>query len=137
VAPTVADNLPADHPLWKQELFLPIVLVAPYRDFAVALAEANAVDFGLTAGIYSEDAQEIAAFLDAIEAGVVYVNRGTSATTGAWPGYQPFGGWKGSSNTNKGAGGPYYLQQYLREQSQTVVRQGRGWEEDERGELSE
>jgi 1-pyrroline-5-carboxylate dehydrogenase len=137
VAPTVADNLPAWHPLWQQELFLPIVVVAPFRDFGAALAAANDVDFGLTAGIYSEDAQEVAQFLDQIEAGVVYVNRGTSATTGAWPGYQPFGGWKGSSNTNKGAGGPYYLQQYFREQSQTVVRQGRGWEEDERGELSE
>ena len=50
---------------------------------------------------------------------MIYVNRHTSATTGAWPGYQPFGGWKGSSNTSKGAGGAYYLQQYLREQSQT------------------
>ena len=42
-------------------------------------------------------------------------------STGAWPAYQPFGCWKGSSNTNTGAGGPYYLQQYLREQSQTLV----------------
>lgn len=137
VAPTVVDGLPADHPMWKQELFLPIVAVAPFRDFGAALAAANDVDFGLTAGVYSQDAAEVEAFLDGIEAGVIYVNRGTSATTGAWPGYQPFGGWKGSSNTNKGAGGPYYLTQYLREQSQTVVRHGRGWEEDERGELSE
>jgi 1-pyrroline-5-carboxylate dehydrogenase len=138
VAPTVAAGVPENHPLWKQELFLPIVLVAGFQDFGDALAAANDVEFGLTAGLYSEDPQEIAQFLDGIEAGVVYVNRHTSATTGAWPGYQPFGGWKASSNTNKGAGGPYYLQQYLREQSQTVVRQGRGWEEDgERGELSE
>jgi 1-pyrroline-5-carboxylate dehydrogenase len=138
VAPTVVDSLPENHPFWKQELFLPIVLVTGFTDFDDALAKANDVDFGLTAGCYSEDPSEIAQFLDTIEAGVIYVNRHTSATTGAWPGYQPFGGWKGSSNTNKGAGGAYYLQQYLREQSQTVVRQGRGWEEDdERGELSE
>ncbi len=52
---------------------------------------------------------------------MIYVNRATSATTGAWPGYQPFGGWKGSSNTGKGAGGAYYLQQYMREQSQTII----------------
>lgn len=138
VAPTVVANLPEDHPLWKQELFLPIVAVGSFESFDDALAKANDVDFGLTAGCYSEDPQEIAQFLDNIEAGVIYVNRHTSATTGAWPGYQPFGGWKASSNTNKGAGGAYYLQQYLREQSQTIVRQGRGWEEDdERGELSE
>jgi 1-pyrroline-5-carboxylate dehydrogenase len=138
VAPTVVADLPESHPLWRQELFLPIVLVAGFTDFDEALAKANDVDFGLTAGCYSEDPNEVAQFLDTIEAGVIYVNRHTSATTGAWPGYQPFGGWKGSSNTNKGAGGAYYLQQYMREQSQTIVRQGRGWEEDdERGELSE
>ena len=138
VAPTVVADLPESHPLWKQELFLPIVLVTGFTDFEDALAKANDVDFGLTAGCYSEDPAEVDQFLDTIEAGVIYVNRHTSATTGAWPGYQPFGGWKGSSNTNKGAGGAYYLQQYMREQSQTIVRQGRGWEEDEeRGELSE
>ena len=60
-------------------------------------------------------------FLDTIEAGVIYVNRHTSATTGAWPGYQPFGGWKGSGTTGKGIASEYYLAQYLREQSQTRV----------------
>ena len=59
---------------------------------------------------------------DTIEAGVTYVNRAQGATTGAWPGYQPFGGWKGSGNTGKGSASFYYLAQYLREQSQTVVQ---------------
>ncbi|MBE2237485.1 MAG: aldehyde dehydrogenase family protein [Caldilineaceae bacterium] len=121
VAPTVVTDLPEEHPLWKQEMFLPIVAVASFDDFDNALRRANDVDFGLTAGCYTRDQEEAQRFLDTIEAGVIYLNRATSATTGAWPGYQPFGGWKGSSNTSKGAGGPYYLQQYLREQSQTVV----------------
>ena len=43
------------------------------------------------------------------------------ATTGAWPGYQPFAGWKGSSSTGKAIASYYYLAQYLREQSRTVV----------------
>ena len=121
VTPTVVTDLPEDHYLWKQELFLPIVAVTGFEDFDEAVARANDVDFGLTAGCYTRERAEAQYFLDNIEAGVIYVNRATSATTGAWPGYQPFGGWKGSSNTNKGAGGAYYLQQYLREQSQTVV----------------
>ncbi|MFM7581297.1 MAG: aldehyde dehydrogenase family protein, partial [Caldilinea sp.] len=79
-------------------------------------------EFGLTAGCYTRDREEAQRFFAEMEAGVLYLNRATSATTGAWPGYQPFGGWKGSSNTHRGAGGPYYLQQYLREQSQTLVR---------------
>ena len=51
-----------------------------------------------------------------------YANRPQGATTGAWPGYQPFGGWKGSGATGKAAGSRHYLPQYLREQSQTRVR---------------
>jgi 1-pyrroline-5-carboxylate dehydrogenase len=56
-----------------------------------------------------------------IEAGVVYVNRRAGATTGAWPGIQSFGGWKGSGSSGKSGLGPYYVQQFLREQSQTVI----------------
>jgi len=52
---------------------------------------------------------------------VTYANRAQGATTGAWPGYQPFGGWKGSSSTGKGIASFYYLAQYQREQSQTRV----------------
>ena len=51
----------------------------------------------------------------------VYVNRRAGATTGAWPGIQPFGGWKGSTATGKAGGGFYYVQQFMREQSQTIV----------------
>ena len=60
-------------------------------------------------------------FLDTIEAGVVYVNRRAGATTGAWPGVQPFGGWKGSGSTGKSSGGLYYVQQFMREQSRTIA----------------
>ena len=81
---------------------------------------ANDSDLGLTAGVYGSPA-EVAAFLERIEAGVTYSNRAQGATTGAWPGYQPFGGWKGSGNTGKAIASFYYLAQYLREQSQTVV----------------
>ena len=55
------------------------------------------------------------------QAGVIYVNRRAGSTTGAWPGVQPFGGWKGSGTTGKAGGGPYYVMQYLREQSRTVI----------------
>ena len=55
------------------------------------------------------------------EAGVTYANRPQGATTGAWPGFQPFGGWKGSGSTGKAIGSYWYLPLYLREQSQTVV----------------
>jgi 1-pyrroline-5-carboxylate dehydrogenase len=120
-APTIVDNLPEDHYLWKEEMFLPIVTVAPFEDMDEAMAKANDVEYGLTAGFFGGSQEEIDWFLDNIEAGVVYVNRESGATTGAWPGYQSFGGWKGSGSTGKAAGSFYYIQQYMKEQSQTVI----------------
>ncbi|MCA9970662.1 MAG: aldehyde dehydrogenase family protein [Anaerolineales bacterium] len=121
VAPTIVDELPHDHYLWKHEMFLPIVTVTEFEDLDDAMAKANDVEYGLTAGFFSEDDAETEWFLDNIQAGVLYVNRAAGATTGAWPGYQSFGGWKGSGSTGKAAGSFYYVQQYMHEQSQTVI----------------
>jgi 1-pyrroline-5-carboxylate dehydrogenase len=121
VAPTIVDNLPLEHRLWKQEMFLPIVTVAGYEDMDEAMKLANDVEYGLTAGFFSEDDEEVEWWLSNIQAGVLYVNRSSGATTGAWPGYQSFGGWKGSGSTGKAAGSFYYIQQYMKEQSQTIV----------------
>lgn len=119
VAPTVA-VAPADHPLYAEEMFLPVLMVCPVSGVEEAVALANASPLGLTAGIYGS-ATDVRYFLEHIEAGTVYVNRPQGATTGAWPGYQAFAGWKGSTSTGKAIGSFYYLPQYLREQSQTVV----------------
>ncbi|MEP7183176.1 MAG: aldehyde dehydrogenase family protein [Betaproteobacteria bacterium] len=119
-APTIA-RAPLDHPLWQTELFAPFLLVAPVDDVDQAFALANSADFGLTAGFYGSEA-ETERFFGSAEAGVCYANRPQGATTGAWPGFQPFGGWKGSGSTGKAGGSLYYLPQYLREQSQTRVR---------------
>jgi 1-pyrroline-5-carboxylate dehydrogenase len=123
VEPTVVSGLPPGHPLTRDELFLPFVTVVRVSDFDAALAEANAVPYGLTAGVFSRDGDELNRFLDEIEAGVVYVNRRAGATTGAWPGIQSFCGWKSSGLTGKGGLGPYYVQQFAREQSRTIVEQ--------------
>lgn len=118
-APTVA-AVRYDSRLWREEKFVPIVLVGAVDSRDEAIGRANASEYGLTAGFYGA-ADEVPEFLDRIEVGVTYVNRPQGATTGAWPGYQPFGGWKGSGTTGKAIGSFHYVQQYLREQSQTVV----------------
>lgn len=120
VEPTIAD-VPLDSWLWKNELFVPFVTVAPVDSLDQAIELANDSEYGLTAGFFSEDRAEIDEWLDRIQAGVVYVNRRAGSTTGAWPGVQPFGGWKASGTTGKAGGGPYYVMQYLREQSRTVI----------------
>ncbi|GAP13876.1 NAD-dependent aldehyde dehydrogenases [Longilinea arvoryzae] len=121
-APTLAE-LPFTHRLWQHEMFVPITTVGKYSDLNEAMKIANEVSYGLTAGFYgSEDEREW--FYDNIQAGVTYGNRPQGATTGAWPGFQPFGGWKGSGSSGKNSGGVYYLQLYMHEQIRNRVRRG-------------
>jgi 1-pyrroline-5-carboxylate dehydrogenase len=119
VEPVLAEA-PLSHRLWRHEMFLPILMVSRVQDREQAMRLANDSDLGLTAGFYG-GADEVPWFHEHIEAGVTYANRPQGATTGAWPGYQPFGGWKGSGSTGKAIASFYYLAQYLREQSRTVV----------------
>ncbi|MGB3486158.1 MAG: aldehyde dehydrogenase family protein [Mycobacterium sp.] len=120
ISPTVITGLPRGHRLTRDELFAPVVTVTVVDGIDDALAEANAVDYGLSAGIFSAVEEETDRFLDEIEAGVVYVNRREGATTGAWPGLQSFCGWKASGSSGKGGLGPWYLPGFMREQSRTV-----------------
>jgi len=119
VTPTIVTSLPKDHELIREELFLPFLCVEEFENFDDALAMANKSNYGLTAGVFSQDKHEVEKFFEKIEAGVTYANRAASATTGAMVGAQPFVGWKDSGISGKGAGGAYYLLQFLREQTQT------------------
>jgi 1-pyrroline-5-carboxylate dehydrogenase len=119
-APTVVSDLPLSHRLWKHEMFLPITTVAKVSNLEEAMQEANDVNYGLTAGFYGSK-EEAQWFFENIQAGVTYANRPQGATTGAWPGFQPFGGWKGSGSSGKNAGGHYYLPLYMHEQIQTYI----------------
>ncbi len=120
VEPTLVE-LRHDHELVHTELFLPFLTITTYKDFAEALRYSNDVEYGLTAGLYSKNRKEIKEFSRSIEAGVVYINREISATTGAIVGLHTFVGWKGSGLTGKGTGSKSYLQQFMREQSMSIT----------------
>jgi 1-pyrroline-5-carboxylate dehydrogenase len=119
--PTLVTDLPFEHRLWQYEMFLPISTIGKVDSLDQAMKIANNVNYGLTAGFYGSQ-KETAWFFDNIEAGVTYANRPHGATTGAWPGFQPFGGWKGSGASGKNGGGYYYVQLYMHEQIQTLVK---------------
>ena len=119
--PTLVE-VPRGHVLVLEEQFLPLLALRCFDGLPDALDEGNAVRYGLTAGIYTADPGELDLFLDRAEAGVLYANRASGATTGAWPGIQSFCGWKGSGVSNKGGLGPHYLPQFMREQSRTIMR---------------
>ena len=89
------------------EYFGPVLGIMTARTLDEAIDLQNAVDYGLTAGLHSLDSGEIAHWLERVEAGNLYVNRGT---TGAIVQRQPFGGWKRSVvGPGAKAGGPNYL----------------------------
>jgi 1-pyrroline-5-carboxylate dehydrogenase len=118
VGPVIAD-LPRGHHLFQDELFSPFLVVDTFETLEEAVREGGKSQYGLTAGIFSESKDDVEYFMNHMEAGILYANRKTGATTGAWPGVQSFCGWKGSGSTGKGGCGPYYVSQFMREQSQT------------------
>lgn len=118
VSPVIAE-LPRGHHLFQDELFSPFLALDTFDTLEEAVREGSNSQYGLTGGIFSESKEDVEYFMNHMEAGVLYANRKTGATTGAWPGVQAFCGWKGSGSTGKGGCGPYYVSQFMREQSQT------------------
>lgn len=92
--PTVFTDVESDMRIMQEEIFGPVVGVMPVSDFDEAVAVANDVDFGLSAGIVTRDHSEANRYVDEVEYGVVKINE---KTTGLEL-HVPFGGLKGSSS---------------------------------------
>ncbi len=105
--PGIRDGVQAGSEFHLTEYFGPVlgIMTAPTLEDAIQLV--NRIEYGLTSGLHSLDADEVATWLASVEAGNAYVNRGT---TGAIVQRQPFGGWKKASvGAGAKAGGPNYL----------------------------
>lgn len=90
-----------------EEFFGPMLGIMHASSLSEAIELQNAVAYGLTAGLHTQDPADLDLWLDQVEAGNLYVNRGI---TGAIVQRQPFGGWKRSSvGAGAKAGGPHYL----------------------------
>lgn len=106
-SPGIREGVKAGSTFHQTEYFGPILGIMSAKSLDEALALQNGVPYGLTAGIHSLDPREVSHWLDTVEAGNCYVNRGI---TGAIVQRQPFGGWKKSSvGPGAKAGGPNYL----------------------------
>lgn len=96
----------------KNELFGPVLSVMRAENLAEAIRLANSTTYGLTTGIHTLDEREQQKWLNGIEAGNCYINRGI---TGAIVQRQPFGGCKESCfGHGAKAGGPNYVMQLMR-----------------------
>jgi RHH-type transcriptional regulator, proline utilization regulon repressor / proline dehydrogenase / delta 1-pyrroline-5-carboxylate dehydrogenase len=106
-SPGVKDGVAPGSPFHLTEYFGPVLGIMRADSLEHAIELQNATPFGLTAGLFSLDPGELARWCEGVEAGNLYINRGT---TGAIVRRQPFGGWKRSSvGTGTKAGGPNYL----------------------------
>jgi len=119
--PTLAADVPFSQRLWQHEMFVPIATIGKVNSLDEGMEIANSVKYGLTSGFYGSET-EVEWFFENIQSGLAYANRPQGSTTGAWPGFQPFGGWKGSGSSGKNAGGHYYLPLYMHEQIHTFVK---------------
>lgn len=89
------------------EWFGPVLAIMVSPDLQTSVSWQNATDYGLTAGIQSLDSKECEYWIENVEAGNLYVNRGV---TGAIVNRQPFGGWRRSSvGATAKAGGANYV----------------------------
>ena len=117
-------GVPLNHRLWQHEMFLPITMIT---------AGGNSLGEGRrgwpTTGRLWPDRRLLQLQEEAGSGSSTHIERSVGTptgqpsctTTGAWPGFQPFGGWKGSGSTGKNAGGLYYVPLYMREQSRTIL----------------
>ncbi len=106
-SPGIRTGVHAGSRFHREEFFGPVLGIMHATSLSHAIELQNAVAYGLTAGLYTQDPDDLAVWLDRVEAGNLYVNRGI---TGAIVQRQPFGGWKRSSvGAGAKAGGPNYL----------------------------
>lgn len=90
VEPTIFTKVKPGSRLHQEEVFGPVVSVVEVGDFEEALAVANGVEFGLSASIYTRDANLAMKYVERSEVGMVHVNNPTVGGEAQLP----FGGWK-------------------------------------------
>jgi RHH-type transcriptional regulator, proline utilization regulon repressor / proline dehydrogenase / delta 1-pyrroline-5-carboxylate dehydrogenase len=129
VPATIFTNVPPTSPLFKEEIFGPVLSVTRARDFEEALALANTSEFALTGGLYSRSPFHIERAKAELACGNLYINR---PVTGAIVERQPFGGFKMSGGGTK-AGGREYLQNFMVPRVITENCLRRGFAPDESG----
>jgi len=126
VPPTIFRDVPTNHPIWKEEIFGPVLACTRANSFEQALEMANDSLYALTGGIFSRHPAHLARARDEFRVGNLYVNRGI---TGALVGRQPFGGFRYSGIGSK-AGGPDYLLQFVEPRVITENSMRRGFTPD-------
>jgi betaine-aldehyde dehydrogenase len=90
IAPTIFDEVTPAMRIGREEIFGPVMSVMPWDDYEDMLTKVNAVEYGLTAAIVTNDLAKAMETAERVEAGYVWIN-----SSGRYIG-APYGGWKQS-----------------------------------------
>ena len=113
-APTVMTDVPSDARMLTEEPFGPVAVITPFRDLSEAIAQANALPYGLAAYAFTQDVSETIQLSNEIESGMIGINQfGISLAE------IPFGGVKESGYGSEG--GSEGLDGYLVTKSVTMA----------------
>jgi phenylacetaldehyde dehydrogenase len=91
VEPTVLTNTRPDMKVVREEIFGPVLVAAPFSDLDEIAAVANDSEFGLGAGIWTQDIRKAHAMAKKLRAGTVWIN-----CYNVFDAALPFGGYKQS-----------------------------------------
>jgi acyl-CoA reductase-like NAD-dependent aldehyde dehydrogenase len=100
VGPVVVDNVTKEMRIFKEEVFGPVLCVSTFNTFEEAVELTNAVEFGLTGSIFTENVSTAMQFIEQSDMGMIHVNE---ATIGG-EAQLPFGGWKATAVGDKELG---------------------------------
>lgn len=122
VPPTIFRDVPTTDPIWREEIFGPVVAIIKAENIEDAVRIANDSEYALTGGVFSRSPKSIALVKQKLRVGNLYINRGI---TGALVCRQPFGGFQMSGIGSK-AGGTDYLLQFMdpRTSTENTMRRG-------------
>jgi acyl-CoA reductase-like NAD-dependent aldehyde dehydrogenase len=98
-----------------QEVFGPVVTIVAVDSFEEAIAQANDSDFGLNAGVFTNQLDHALDAIDALDFGSVYINDVPTVRADL----QPYGGVKDSGNTREG---PHYAMHEMTELKFVTMR---------------
>jgi glyceraldehyde-3-phosphate dehydrogenase (NADP+) len=98
ITPTLLEDVPLGHPLWRDEVFGPVTVVQPFDDLDDAIRLANGVDYGLQAGIFTGSLDTALTASQALDAGTVLINDTSDYRLDS----MPFGGSKKSGIGREG-----------------------------------
>ncbi|HTT95193.1 MAG TPA: aldehyde dehydrogenase family protein [Solirubrobacterales bacterium] len=114
VRPTIVADVPADSPLWREEIFGPVATVAPFESEVEAIAAANDSEYGLSALVSTDSNARASRLVAALDAGLVWVN--------TFPFRDPRAPYGGSGSSGVGREGGTFSRDFFTEPKQVVIQ---------------